>query len=477
MFALVHSTRVLALMVLLTTVACATNPVTGKRQLALISEAQELEIGKSAAAEVRATIGLVDDPELQAYIQRVGVELARSSQRPALPWSFAVVDDPTPNAFALPGGYIFITRGLMSLMNSEAEMASVLGHEIGHVTARHSVTQISRQQLAQLGLGLGGIFFPQTQPLSDALGAGLSLLFLKHGRDAERQADRLGFEYTLGEGYAVREMIDVFSALESAGDESRSALPTWLTTHPSPGERIETVNKWLTEIPAGAAGTRVAREPFLRQIDGLVFGENPRHGFFRQGVFYHPELRFRFNIPVEWDTQNLTDAVMAVSPNRDAALQLTLAGDVSATRAAQTFFAQPGTRVLTSTQQPINGSPAVITVFDAAAGQDIVRGMVAHISFAGRTYRLLGYTPQARFNAYARQLEAVISSFGPVTDPAVLQVQPNRIDVVEVQTRMTLEAFANQYRSAVPVAEIARINQLEASATLEPGMLVKRVSS
>ena len=461
----------------ITVAGCATNPVTGKRQLALISEAQELEIGKSAAAEVRQTIGLVDDAELQAYVQRVGLEMARTSQRPQLPWSFAVVDDPTPNAFALPGGHIFITRGLMSLMNSEAELASVLGHEIGHVTARHSVTQISRQQLAQLGLGLGGVLFPEVQPFGDAIGAGLNLLFLKHGRDAERQADRLGFDYARAENYDVREMIDVFAALERAGDEQRSALPAWLTTHPSSGERIKLVQQWITETPHTAGG-RVERVPFLRQVDGMVFGENPRHGFFRAGVFYHPELRFQFDVPQEWNTQNLTDAVVAVSPNRDAALQLTVAADASPARAAQMFFSQQGTRVLQSSQQSINGAPAVVTLFDAATPQDVVRGVVAHISLGGRTYQLLGYTPQPRFGGYSRVFERVIGSFATVTDSEVLRIQPNRLDVIEVPQRMTLQEFAQRYRSAVPVAELARINQLDSpTATLEAGTLVKRVTS
>ena len=198
--------------------------MTGDRQLALISEAQEREIGRSAAEEVRASIGLVDDAELQTYVQRVGITLAKTSHRPELPWTFGVVDDPTPNAFALPGGYIFLTRGMMNLMNSEAELAAVLGHEIGHVTARHSVTAISRQQLAQLGLGLGGVLFPATQPFSQAIGAGLDLLFLKHGRDAERQADELGFNYALDHDYAVQEMVDVFTALQRSGDDQRSPL-------------------------------------------------------------------------------------------------------------------------------------------------------------------------------------------------------------------------------------------------------------
>src|SRR5687767_101561 len=132
-----------------TLVACATNPVTGRRQLALISESQEINMGRQGSVEVEQSIGLVQDQALQEYVQRVGATMAAVSERPQLPWQFRVLDDAQPNAFALPGGYIYITRGLLGLMDSEAELASVLGHEIGHVTARHSVSMISRAQLTQ----------------------------------------------------------------------------------------------------------------------------------------------------------------------------------------------------------------------------------------------------------------------------------------------------------------------------------------
>lgn len=462
---------------LLLLVSCATNPVTGERQLALISEAQELEIGRSAAAEVQATIGLVEAPELQQYVQHVGLTLARTSHRPNLPWSFAVVDDPTPNAFALPGGYIFLTRGMMTLMNSEAELASVLGHEIGHVTARHSVTAISRQQLAQLGLGLGGAFFPAVQPFGDVLGAGLSLLFLKHGRDAERQADDLGFEYAVQHGYSGTEMADVFTALQRMGDDQRSPLPGWLATHPAEAERIEEVQKRIAAQPA-TADARVGQPEYLDAIDGLIYGDNPRHGFFRDGVFYHPELRFRFDVPPEWQTQNLRDAVVGISPGQDAMVQLTLAGKNDPVRTASAFFSQSGIQALQSSQRTINGAPAVVTVFDAATQQGVVRGVVAHLSYGGLTYQLLGYTPRPRFGSYGSTFEQVIGSFGPVNDPAILGVQPNRVDIVRLPEAMTVEAFSRRYDSVAPLPELATINQVAGpEAVLPAGALVKRVIS
>lgn len=467
-----------SVVLLAVSVACATNPVTGERQLALVSEAQELEIGRSAAEEVRASIGLVDDAELQAYVQRVGTALAKTSHRPALPWSFGVVDDPTPNAFALPGGYIFLTRGMMNLMNSEAELAAVLGHEIGHVTARHSVTAISQQQLAQLGLGLGGVLFPETQPFGQAIGAGLDLLFLKHGRDAERQADGLAFDYALDHEYAVSEMVDVFTALQRAGDDQRSPLPSWLSTHPAPAERIELVEQRIAELPAQGRGSRVANAQYLEQLDGLVFGQNPRQGFFRDGVFYHPDLRFRFNMPPEWQSQNLPHAVIGVSPNRDAVVQLTLAGTDDPARAARAFFSQGPVQVLDSTRQPINGVPAIVTVFDAATEQGIIRGVVSHFGYRGRTYQLLGYTSQSRFGGYDPLFERVIGSFGPVTDSSILTVRPPRVDIVRINERMTLSEFNRRYNSTISMAELALINQAAGpETTFDAGTLLKRVVS
>jgi predicted Zn-dependent protease len=141
--------------------ACATNPVTGKQQLALVSEQQEIQLGRETDQQVVQQLGLYPDEDLQRYVDAVGQQLAADSERPELPWTFRVVDDASVNAFALPGGFIYLTRGIMTHFNNEAEMAAVLGHEIGHVTARHSVQQISRQQLASLGLGLGMILAPE----------------------------------------------------------------------------------------------------------------------------------------------------------------------------------------------------------------------------------------------------------------------------------------------------------------------------
>ena len=218
---------------------CATNPVTGRKELALMTEQQEIAMGQEADKQVQASIGLYQDPELQAYVSRLGKELAARSERPHLPWTFRVVDDASVNAFALPGGFIYVTRGIMTHLNSEAELISVLGHEIGHVTARHSVSQISKAQLAQIGLVLAMILQPEAAAAyGDLAQTGLSVLFLKYGRDDERQADDLGLRYMVQNGYDPRSMPEVFDVLGRVS-EGRGRLPNWLSSHPDPGARAE----------------------------------------------------------------------------------------------------------------------------------------------------------------------------------------------------------------------------------------------
>src|SRR6186997_3291811 len=172
------------------TTACATNPVTGKNQVSLLSEAEELAIGQQEDVEIRREMGVYDDQALQRYVSDLGQELARNSHRPNLPWSFTIVDSPAINAFALPGGYVYVTRGLLAYLDDESELAGVLGHEIGHVTARHAAQAYTRQAEANLGLTILSIFVPSTQPFTDLGATGLGVLFLRHGREAELEADR-----------------------------------------------------------------------------------------------------------------------------------------------------------------------------------------------------------------------------------------------------------------------------------------------
>jgi predicted Zn-dependent protease len=467
--------RAVALALLMALPACATNPATGRRQLMLISESQEIQMGREADKEIEGAFGIYPDAEVQAYVARLGAELAASSERKDLPWTFRVVDDPTVNAFALPGGFIYVTRGLMTHLNSEAELVSVLGHEIGHVTARHTAAMLSKQQFAMLGLGVGMIVRPELQQFGQLAQAGVGLMFLKFGRDAERQADDLGLRYLDRLDYDPQEAVQVFSVLERASQREGEGgrLPSWLSTHPAPEDRAQRLQAAITS--GRLSGDKIDRDEYLDQIDGMVFGENPREGFFVQNAFYHPDLRFSLRFPQGWKADNQRQAVGAVSPNQDALVVMSLERHASADQAAQEFFRQQGVRPAQTQRTSINGKRAVSGVFEAVSGQALLAGRVAFIEHDGKVYRILGYTPQARWRSYDRVFAEAIASFDDVTERRYLDVQPQRIDIVELGGATPVASFASRNATPVSADVLALINGVAVGGMLPAGQDVKTV--
>jgi predicted Zn-dependent protease len=456
---------------------CARNPVTGKNQLSLVSESQEIEMGKQAAQQVAQTIGYYNDPALQQYVSSVGMKMAKASERPNLPWEFHVVNDASVNAFALPGGFIYVTRGLLTAINDEAELATVVGHEIGHVTNRHSVQQISKQQVAALGLGLGSILSSDVAKVAGVASQGLQVLFLKYSRDAENEADKAGFRYALNQNYDVREMANVFQTLEGVSQLAGGGkLPEWLSTHPDPGTRIQNTEARLDTLHKDLSNTIIDRDQYLQHVQNIIYGEDPRQGFFENGTFYHPDMRFQITFPQGWQTQNGADAVVAVSPNQDAALQLSLAGQTPPQQAAQQFLSQQGIQAGNTSTASINGLPAASGYFQAQTQQGAVQGLVTFLSYNNNTFGILGYTTSDKMQQYDGVFRQAIGSFSTLQNQAALNVQPARMELVKVPREMTLEQFNQQYPSTIPIAELALINELQAPTTQIPaGRTVKRV--
>lgn len=472
--------RRLAIAVAMVTLGgCATNPVTGKRELSLISESQEIAMGQQAAREVRQSMGLVPDSALQRYVRSVASRMARTSERPQLPWSFDVVDDPAVNAFALPGGSIFLTRGILSFMQNEAELATVLGHEIGHVTAKHSVRQLSRAQLAQLGLGIGSIVSDEFAAISGIVGQGVGLLMLKNGRADETQADDLGFRYSLNDGYDVRAMRTMFEMLQrvSGGGGAGGKLPQWLSTHPDPENRIAKTDQRLATVTVDLSKAKLNRDPFLRVLDGMVFGENPRQGFFAGARFNHPDMAFRIDFPSGWKTQNQPSAVVAVSPAQDAMFALSVPGTDPPDVALGKFLGQQGVQSANRSNGSINGFPAASADFQAQT-QDgkVVGGRISFLSHGGSSYQLIGYTLAANLPTYRGFFGQAIQSFNRLTDQAALDKQPMRIRLVRLSRDVTVDEFSRQFPSVVPVTTIAIINGVGATTdVLRSGTWAKRV--
>ena len=456
---------------------CAVNPATGARQLSLMGEAQEVEMGREYDKQIVAEMGLYPDDALQAYVQELGSRLAAHSERPNLPWTFRVVDDPVVNAFALPGGYIYITRGILAHLDSEAELAAVIGHEIGHVTARHSVNRLSRSMLAQVGLGAASIFVPQVADFSEVASAALGVLFLKYGRDDEKQSDDLGLRYMRAAGYDPREMAGVFEMLGRVSAASGGGgTPEWLSTHPNPENRYERIAAQVAELPQTFEGTIVDREGYLQRLDGLVYGDDPRQGFFRGAEFLHPELRFRLTFPTGWQTANQRQAVLAASPQQDAMMQLTLAQAASAEAAARAFASGEGVRTGSLTRTSINGLQAVTLSFMATSqnGQTL-EGGAAFIEHEGSVFQVLGYAAGGRWGTHGDDVLRAVRSFRELDDPAVLRAEPWRIELVRLDRAMTVEEFTRRYPGPVDAERVALINGVEPGTRFEAGRLVKRV--
>ena len=459
---------------LLTIGACATNPVTGRRELSLISESQEIQMGKQASAGDLQRVGEYPGSEAQALVKRIGTQISAKSERPNLPWEFHLLDDAAVNAFAYPGGFIFVTRGLMTHLNSEAELAEVIGHEIGHVTAKHTVAAMSKQQVAQIGLVGASILSPTVAKYGDVLGSGASLLFLKFGRDDELQADALGFQYSLAQGYDPREAANVFTTLGRLGGGG-GRVPEWQSTHPDPGNRVQRAEQRVAELPAGAlTGTKVNRDSYLRLVNGMVFGENPRQGYFRGARFLHPDLRFEITFPNGWKTANMPDAVVGGSPDNGAQLQL-VPGQGTPTQTLQSFLGQQGIVVGQSGQTTINGLPAVIASFTAQTEQGGLSGLAMSLSHQNTTYLLLGIMAQQVASQRGAELEASIRSFKPLNDPTLINVQPARVELITLPSAMTAAQFMQRYPSTVPEAQVLIINGLSATSTLPRGALMKRI--
>jgi predicted Zn-dependent protease len=249
-------------------------------------------------------------------------------------------------------------------------------------------------------------------------------------------------------------------------------MPDWLSTHPSPGNRLTRIEGRIAATRA--SGTVVNRTEYLRRLDGMVFGENPREGFFRGNAFYHPDLRFQLTFPSGFQTQNKKEAVVGVSQPQDALVALTLAQGTSPEEAARQFFSQEGVQAGQSSRQAIGGMPAYTAVFDAATQEGTLRGQVSFLSYEGKIYRIVGYTPVARFSSYQRAFEQTIRSFSRLTDRRYLDVQPKRLELVNLDRQMALPDFARAYPSTVETPTLGLINGITGNGLLPSGA-AKRV--
>jgi len=446
-----------------------------------MSEAQEIRMGQESDPSIVAGYGLYQDTELQKFINERGMEMAKVSHRPHLPYEFKILDSPVVNAFAVPGGFIYFTRGIMAHFNNEAQFAGVLGHEIGHVTARHSASQYSKSMLAQVGFVAGMVVSPEFRQFAQSAQQGLGLLFLKFGRDAERQSDELGVAYSSEVGYDAKEMAGFFKTLQRMQEAAGAELPTFMSTHPHPGDRYNDAGEMATQTQQQNPGKKyeINRNGYLRMIDGIVYGEDPRQGYVQNNVFYHPELRFEFPTPNSWRVNN-TPSQVQISPQDGKALIIfTLSQQKTLDAAAQSFIEQTKLQVAASDKGQVNGLNSIAVLGDQVneESQQTIRILNYFIQYGQYIYQFHGLALKQDYPQYSNIFQNTMKGFAELTDRSKIEVSPERVSVQEVKKSGKVSDVLRSFNMPTDRhEELAILNGMELTQVIQAGTLIKLVS-
>lgn len=445
---------------------CALNPATRRVELSLVSESDELTLGKEADAQVVAAAGVYEDMSLGAYVQGVGEAIARTSERPGLPWTFRVLDTPEVNAFALPGGYIYATRGLLAHLLAESELAAVFGHEVAHVSARHGVNQLSRTVLAQRGVGVFRVLDPNMRHVGAIAQGTAGLALLRHSREDEAEADRLALRYLRRAGQPPEAMARVLALLAGlAQQKDKGGAPEWLSTHPDPSARLAWVNGEL-----GRSGDDVVIEPgFVARLEGLQVGEDPRHGMVVESTYYCPERGFQVTLPPGWKLAVDRTTMMGADPDEKALVIAGLARGKSLEEVEASFL---GNQRIRPGRRWQGASPDYATrggAFEFLGDDGVLAGLVVFAQLDGAVLVLLSAGAPADFAALSSAIDASFGTLAAIRDPAIRGVQPARLHVIEVQA-------ATPLRELVPAAELgttAAINRIAVDGVVTAGRPLK----
>jgi len=467
------------------------NPVTGSSRLLAYTWSQEVQIGQEVDQELVTQYGLYDDSAVAEYVYDLGkVILAESHMRREdtdrqfreTEFFFRVLDSPVVNAFALPGGYVYFTRGLLVHLNNEAQLAVVVGHEIGHVAARHASQRALRQTLGQIAI-IGGAVLGQEflglpgESILNLSSQAAQLIFLSYSRDAERESDRLGVEYAAMAGYAAEDGAAFFTSLKRMSEQAGQAIPTMLSSHPDPGEREQSIPQMAAEWAEKGYSQEIRNEErYFQMIDGMMYGENPREGFVDNGQFVHPELAFRFPVPTQWQLINQRNEVILLSPSQDAVMILRIDGQASTAReSVQNFIGQEG---ISTNSQSETQSSGQYTAYQADVtipqNEGDLRALIYAVEYDGRVYRYINYTLTGKWDDFAQTFSQVPDGFDRLTDRRILGIQPVRLNVVPAPRT---DQFRNLLPAQLPMditpEELAIVNQVELDEQISAGRPLK----
>jgi predicted Zn-dependent protease len=474
-------------------IQCAVNPVTGKKEIMLISESMEIDMGKDIDRALRLEYGLYNDPQLRSYVKQIGSDLVPFTHRPHLQYHFEILDTPVENAFAAPGGYIYITRGLLAMLNSEAELATVLGHELGHVNARHSARQMTRSILVTLGIAIAGELSEDIRKIAPVSYIAAQLLFLKYSRSDEYQADALGIEYATKAGYSAGEMVNFFSSLQRLTEsEGGARIPNFLSTHPLTPRRIERVKELLAseeyQHTDGTSPLIVKREPYINKLDGLVYGINPRQGFLEGNTFYHPDMQFYFRIPNGWDVAN-TARQVTLGPKDGKAVIILQAEDTTEDLESYSQKMMKNVnspKVLQKEYRYSNGMNTYHTLLGIAASSEndseeekkgeAVNMRIDCIRKGGTIFTFFSAAALSDYSRYRYYFDSTTASFNHLRSAGYLNRKPVRVLIKKADRSQSLRYFlVNMNIPGEYWDRISILNAVELDQRLIPDQLIKIV--
>jgi len=452
---------VLALPLAASAGACAysNSAITGARRAYGYSWQQELALGRQVDADLSGEHGVYGDSALGAYVARVGDTIVATShlRRPTTPLemrgaplTFRVLDTDVVNAFAVPGGYVYVTRGLLAHLDNEAQLAVILGHEVGHVAARHTSQQALKVQIGVLGAVAAAVLADHAaegsgEGVSDLAGGILKLAILGYSRGDERESDRLGVEYATLAGYRADEGARFFELLEMMRRQEKRRQPEFLSSHPNPGSREATVRElaaaWAPRAPANAEAGDSA---YRGAIEGMVIGRDPRRGYAEGGVFHHPEGGFAFDLPAGWTTQWSGARFGAENGGTKSALVFLAApGDSTAVEAANRWVARSSSAYRDSTLDAPAGFPAASARASWTVGEEEGWISTTFVEAGGRVYQLMGIAKGGYRVETDSALAAAIRTFRVDTDPRAAAVQPMRLGFVTADVDAPFRAFVS----------------------------------
>jgi predicted Zn-dependent protease len=462
---------------------CALNPVSRMPEFVIISTQQERDIGKAESQVVAEQMGLVDHATLEAYVQSVGQRLAQESPRQDVSYTFHVVDTPEPNAFALPGGYIYVTRGLLVLLNSEDELAGVVGHEIGHVAARHIVQQMSRKApfalITNIGAGVTGIVSPLLGDIVGGLGSlATGVVFASYSRDQERQADRIGQELAAKAGWDPAALAQALHTLERAETVAtdKKRRPSFFDSHPRTPERVANTTAYATRLArADARPLTPTHDDFVRRLDGIVVGASAAEGVVEDRRFLHPDLDLAVTIPEKWTYHNSRAQLIAAAPEGRAMMVLQMIGDGDdPMMGAQALAKATQAKVVERTEQLTIGSlPAArtrvsIDTDDGRLGIDLT--WVAHRQ---RVFQMAGLTSIQSVPQFQAAFDSIATSFRPLQEAERLGIKQSQLRVAAANAGESLNDIVTRQRSTWKTDMVAIANALTGNETLTRGQLIK----